>query len=40
MVIEDNGITHRLFPEFISNNYLNVIIQNDICAHFLKNTDK
>lgn len=40
MVIEDNGIAHRLFPEFISNNYLNVIIQNDICEHFLKNTDK
>ena len=40
MVVEENGTAHRLFPEFISNNYLNVIIQNEICKHYLQNTDK
>jgi hypothetical protein len=33
--VTEDGEEKRLFPEFVTNNYLNTLIQNSICAQYL-----
>lgn len=40
MMIKNGDTMHRLFPEFISSNYLNVVIQNEICKAYLESINK
>jgi hypothetical protein len=39
-MIKNGDTMHRLFPEYITANYLNVVIQNEICKEYLKSKNK
>lgn len=40
MMVKNGDTMHRLFPEYITANYLNVVIQNEICKEYLKSQNK
>lgn len=40
MMVKNGDTMHRLFPEYITANYLNVVIQNEICKEYLKSKNK